>query len=81
MASFLVESYTPRQADPEPRELAPRLRAAAEVLGLDVHFLRVISIPEDEICFYLFEAPSAESVRQVSGRAGLRYERIMEALP
>jgi hypothetical protein len=81
MASFLVESYLSNQTEPEPSDLAARLGAAAEALGVAVHFLRVISIPEDEICFYLFDAPSADAVRLVSGRAGLRHERILEARP
>jgi hypothetical protein len=79
--TFLVESYVPRRTDAAPGELSARLGAAAEALALDVHFLRAISLPEDETCFYLFEAPSAEAVRQVSERAGLRHERIVEAHP
>ena len=81
MTSFLLESYVSRQTDPDPTELAARCGAAAQELGVDVHFLRLISIPEDEICFYLFEAPSADHVRRVSEHAGLRHERILEARP
>ncbi len=79
--TFLVESYVPKRADAAPSELANRLGAAADALALDVHFLRAISVPEDEMCFYLFEAPSVEAVRQVAERAGLRHERIVEADP
>lgn len=79
--TFLVESYVSRATDAAPSELEERLGAAAEALALDVNLLHAISLPEDEICFYLFEAPSAEAVRQVSERAGLRHERIVEAHP
>jgi hypothetical protein len=81
MASFLVESYLPDRADPAPSALVARLGTAAEELALEVRYLRTIFLPEDETCFYLFEAPSAEAVRLVSERAELRHERILEARP
>jgi hypothetical protein len=39
--------------------------------GTPVRFLRSIFVPEDDTCFLLYEAPSARSVRQAAGRAGL----------
>jgi Protein of unknown function (DUF4242) len=79
--SFLVESYVPKVADPAPSELVTRLDAAAKALGSEIRYVRAIFVPEDETCFYLFEGPSAEAVRLVSERAGLGYERILEARP
>jgi Nickel responsive protein SCO4226-like len=79
---FLVELYVPR-ADPAVAErdaLAARL--AADDLsqgGTVVRYLRSIFTPEDETCFLLFEAGSADDVRQVAARALLPVERILEA--
>jgi hypothetical protein len=44
-----------------------------------VRALRTIFVPGDELCFVLFEAPSAEAVIRASERGGLRYERLMPA--
>ena len=81
MPSFLVESYVPKVADPASGELARRLDAAAHALGSEVIYVRAIFVPEDETCFYLFEGSSAEAVGSVARRAGLRYERILQARP
>ena len=81
MASFLVESYVPKLADPVPGELVGKLDAAAQALGSEVRYIRAIFVPEDETCFYLFEGPSAEAVQEVSRQAGLGYERILETRP
>jgi hypothetical protein len=45
-----------------------------------VRFLQSIFVPEDEICFYLYEARSADAVCEAASRAGLRFERITEAV-
>jgi hypothetical protein len=48
--------------------------------GQRVRYLRSIFVPEDEICFLLFEAASPELVGKASRRAELAYERIVEAI-
>jgi hypothetical protein len=48
--------------------------------GTDVRFLRSIFVPEDETCFYLFEATSADTVREAAARAGLAFGRVAEAV-
>jgi len=51
-----------------------RARQAAAAMrdeGTQVRFLRSIFVPEDETCFFLFEAPSAEDVLVAAGRAAL----------
>ena len=82
MAEFLLELYVPR-ADPEAVERgAQRSRRAAEELtreGTPIRYLRSIYVPEDETCFYLYEAASAEVVREAARRAELRFERLTEA--
>ena len=72
MSEFLVEAYVSRGAAPVD-EL--RLREGSPV----VRFVRSIFVPEDETCFYLFEAASIEAVREVVQRVGMQVERISEA--
>jgi hypothetical protein len=83
VAEFLVESYISRADPVHVDERAERARMAAEALtreGTPVRYLRSIFVPEDEICFYLFDAPSAEGVREAASRAALAFERITEAV-
>jgi hypothetical protein len=44
-----------------------------------VRFDRSIHVPGDEICFYLFEAPTAGAAADVARRARLDPIRIVEA--
>lgn len=46
--------------------------------GAPVVLQESIYIPDDEICFYLFEAPSARDVADVAVRAGLDLLRVVE---
>jgi Protein of unknown function (DUF4242) len=82
MAEFLVETYIARADDAAAERGAERARDAAEQLtreGRPVRFLRTIFVPEDETCFYLFEAGSATVVREASRRAAVQFERVVEA--
>jgi hypothetical protein len=45
-----------------------------------VRFVRSVFIPEDEICLCVYQAASAEDVREVARRAGLQFERIAAAV-
>ena len=45
-----------------------------------VRYERSIYVAEDEICFYLFDADSIDSVRLASERADLKPQRIVEAI-
>jgi hypothetical protein len=80
MTSFLAEVYAPAAA--RIADIATRARSAAEEAsraGTPVRYLRSIFVPQDEMCFHLLEAGSAEAVREVIGRAGFSPERIVEA--
>jgi uncharacterized protein DUF4242 len=80
MSSFLVEVYTPA-AGPG-GEVENRIRMASAELtraGTPVRYVRSIFVPDDELCFYLFEAGSPEPVREASVRAGISAVRIVEA--
>ncbi len=80
MAIFLVESYAPRTTSPD--VLAGEAReAAAEMAGrgTDVRYVRTIFVPEDETCFHLFDAPTADDVARALASIGVSYDRITRA--
>jgi uncharacterized protein DUF4242 len=83
VAEYILELYVSR-GDPTTVAVgAKRAQAAAEVLtreGTPVRYVRAIFVPEDEICFFLYEAGSADAVREAAARAGLGAERVTEAL-
>ena len=45
-----------------------------------VRFERSIYVPEDEICFFVFDAPSGREAALVAQRAGLDPIRVVEAV-
>lgn len=79
MPSYLVETYLARGRAEERTGRERRARAAAEELTR-VRFDRAIHVPEDEICFYVFEAPAARDAALAAERAGLEPIRIVEAV-
>ena len=83
MPSYLVETYLARGRAHERAE-HERLAcmAAAELTQGEtlVRFDRSIHVPEDEICFYVFDAPSARHAAYAAERAGLDPIRIVEAV-
>lgn len=83
MAEFLIELYVSR-SDPQAVEAkAEQARRAADALsreGRAVRFLHSIYVPEEETCFYLFEADGAGAVRETARRAGLPSARVVEAV-
>lgn len=84
MAEFLVETYVARGDTTGLQKRATQARVAAEELrreGEPVRYVRSIFVPEDETCFYLFEAPSVDAVRETARRASLQVDRITEAEP
>jgi Nickel responsive protein SCO4226-like len=83
VAEYLLETYVSRNGGEAVPACAERARRAAEQLtwqGTSVRFLRTVFVPEDETCFYLYEAASEEAVREAADRAQLRIERIVEAI-
>lgn len=83
MPSYLVETFLPRGAAGERQARERRASSAAETVsreGTDVRFEGSVHIPEDEICFFTFEAPSGREAALVAQRAGLEPLRVVEAL-
>ncbi len=84
MPSYLVETYLARGQAGERTARERRARSAAEELTRNmsrVRFDHAIHVPEDEICFYVFDAPSARDAARAAQRAGLDPLRIVEAVP
>ena len=82
MPLFLLEVYIATVVAADAEALARRARAAARVLsaeGRPVRCLRSILVPEEETCFFLFEAAEAEDVRDAAARAELPLGRVSEA--
>ena len=83
MPSYLVETYLARGQAQErvARERQARSAAAELTQGTTrVRFDRSIHVPEDEICFYVFDAPSARHAEEAAQRAGLDPIRVVEAV-
>jgi hypothetical protein len=82
VARYADELYLSRAGSDGADGGAERARSAAEAMareGLPIRWLRTIFVPEDETCFYLFEAGSAELVRAVGERAEIAFDRVLEA--
>lgn len=45
-----------------------------------MRYVRSVFVPEDETCFYLYEAASPDVVREAARCAGLGVERVTEAV-
>jgi hypothetical protein len=81
--SYLVETYLARGGAGERTARERRARSAAEELTQEstrVRFDHSIHVPEDELCFFVFEAPSGREAALVAQRAGLEPVRVVEAI-
>ena len=82
MPSYLVETYLARGIAGERSAREGRARSAAEALtreGTGVSFHGSTHVPEDEICFFTFDAPSGHEAVLVAHRAGLDPLRVVRA--
>jgi hypothetical protein len=80
--SYLVETYLSRGRVGERAAHDRRAIRVAEELtreNIPVRFDQSIYVPEDEICFFVFEAPSADIADSTARRAGLDPVRVVEA--
>jgi hypothetical protein len=76
---YLAEFYAP-QRNGDATALAARARAAAGLGGLGARLICAIFVPEDELCFALFEAGSLEAVTEAGSRAELVFDRVLEVM-
>ena len=83
MPSYLVETFLARGQAGERTVRERRARSAAKELTQGttrVRFECSIHIPEDEICFFVFEAPSGRDAALAAQRAALDAIRVVEAV-
>ena len=83
MPSFLVETYLARGLARERAARERRAHSVADELtrtGARVSFNGSIHVPEDEICFFVFDASSAREAAVVAQQVGLDPLRVVEAL-
>ncbi len=83
LAYYTLELARPADGWGRLSELTAQARQASREMqeeGVPVRFLRSIYLPEEETCFYLYEAPSIEVVCLAAGRANLAFDRVAEAI-
>jgi hypothetical protein len=80
---YLVETFLARGAAGERLRRERRACSAAEAMareGTSVCFEGSIHVPEDEVCFFTFAAPSGRVAAVVAHRADLGPLRVVEAI-
>ena len=83
MPSYLVETFLPGWRAGERTTRERRAHSAAEELtrkGTRVRFDHTIHVPEDEICFFVFDAPSRRDEALAAELAELGGFRVVEAI-
>jgi uncharacterized protein DUF4242 len=83
VTEYLLELYVARANAVAIDQDAQRVRLAAEEHtreGTPVRYLRSIFVPEDETCFLIFEAGSADAVKAVAERASLSFDHVATAI-
>ena len=83
MPSYLVETFLPRGGAGERAAREGRARSVAEELtlkGTPIRFDQTIHVPEDEICFFVFDAPSSRDAALAAQLAELGPLRVVEAV-
>ncbi len=83
MPSYLIETYLARGDMDELEARGRRATEAAEALTDEktpVKFERSIHVITDEICFFVFDAPSRGDAALAARRAGLDPLRVVEAI-
>jgi hypothetical protein len=82
MPRYMVERHLPGFTQEQLPGAAGAAKSTSEQLsheGTPVRYLRSTFVPQEEKCFCLFEGDSEETIRTVQERAGLPYDRIVEA--
>ena len=83
MPVYLVERLLPGVEVEQIAAAQKRAIEAGKMLraeGKNVRYIRSTFVPGEHTCMCLFEAPSAELVREANERAEVPFTRIVEAL-
>ena len=83
MTEFLVEFYLSRTDAVALGCSVRRARLAAEEQtrqGMPVRYLRSMYLPDEETCFLLYEAESAEAACRAAALASIAFERVSEVI-
>ena len=83
MPSYLVETFLARANGGERLARWQRACSAADELtreGTRVRFDHIVFVPEDEICFFVVDAPSSREAVRAAERAQLEPFRVVEAV-
>lgn len=82
-ATFLVEHYWPGVTESCFAGAAESLRLASQAIAADgttLRYLHSTLVPEEEAAFCVFEATSRRAVEEAYARAGVPFERILDAI-
>ena len=84
MPTYMVERHLPGFTSEQLPAAAGAAKSTAEEMSLEgvpVRYLRSTFVPGEDKCYCLFDGPSSAAVKDVNDRAGLPFERIVEAAP
>jgi uncharacterized protein DUF4242 len=75
---YVVERYLPGVSRAELERQLERLEHVTR--GTQVEYLGSTIVPDDEACFCQFDAPSEQAVAEANRRAGIPFDRIVQAV-
>lgn len=82
MPQYMVERHLPGFTQEQLPGAAGAAKSTSAQLtdeGMPVRYLRSTFLPREEKCYCLFEGESSDAVQAAQERAGLPYDRIVEA--
>jgi hypothetical protein len=82
MPRYMVERYLPGFTNEQVVAAATSAKTTTVQMsneGTPIRYFRSVFVPGEDKCFCMFEGPSADTVREANDRAGLPYERVVEA--
>lgn len=80
MRTYMAEVYIPASSGADVEAAVRRLTdmVASRSGPPRVRYLRSTFVPEDEVCYHVFEAESEALVREVGVRAAVTFDRLVE---